>query len=235
MHPLSGEESQNLELCVSYLRRLARLDMALEIELGVTGGEEDGVTTAASTTPSSTRSRVMCWPPTTCCLRCVAYPLLLLSTLAHEMGHGIAALLAGGEFRSFELYSDGSGLAHTAAGSSLTAAIVAAGGLVGPAVAAALSFFAGKRPATARVFLALLCVGALVALLWVVRNAFGWLFVGCFAALLGALAFRASPRVSQIVLVFLGTQLGLSVFSRSDYLFTSTAPGRVGPLDPMSH
>ena len=33
----------NLELCANYLKRMARIDMTLEIELGVTGGEEDGV------------------------------------------------------------------------------------------------------------------------------------------------------------------------------------------------
>lgn len=33
----------NLELCAGYLKRMARIDMTLEIELGVTGGEEDGV------------------------------------------------------------------------------------------------------------------------------------------------------------------------------------------------
>jgi fructose-bisphosphate aldolase, class II len=40
-----SEESlaENLEICRSYLTRMARLDMTLEIELGVTGGEEDGV------------------------------------------------------------------------------------------------------------------------------------------------------------------------------------------------
>ena len=27
----------------------------------------------------------------------IAYPLLLLSTLVHELGHGIAAILVGGE------------------------------------------------------------------------------------------------------------------------------------------
>lgn len=156
-------------------------------------------------------------------LRLVAYPLLLLSTLAHEMGHGIAALLTGGQFLRFELYSDASGTAHTATGSSLSGAVVAAGGLVGPAVAAALSFYAGRRPGTARAFLAVLCLGLVVALALVVRNTFGLAFVGGFAALLALLVLKASPRVSQIALVFLGTQLGLSVFSRSDYLFTSTA------------
>jgi fructose-bisphosphate aldolase class II len=35
--------AENLEICRNYLKRMARIDMTLEIELGVTGGEEDGV------------------------------------------------------------------------------------------------------------------------------------------------------------------------------------------------
>ena len=40
-----SEESleENLETCAAYLKRMAAIDMHLEIELGVTGGEEDGV------------------------------------------------------------------------------------------------------------------------------------------------------------------------------------------------
>ena len=34
---------ENLEICRSYLQRMSKLEMTLEIELGVTGGEEDGV------------------------------------------------------------------------------------------------------------------------------------------------------------------------------------------------
>ena len=34
---------KNLEICRTYLARMAKLKMTLEIELGVTGGEEDGV------------------------------------------------------------------------------------------------------------------------------------------------------------------------------------------------
>lgn len=163
-------------------------------------------------------------------LRFVAYPLLLLSTLAHEMGHGIAALFVGGSFLSFELYSDASGVAHTATSSPLAAAAVAAGGLVGPAVAAAISFLAGRRPATARAFLGVLCLGLAASLVFVVRNAFGWIFVGAFALALGLIVLNARPRLSQIVLVFLGTQLGLSVFSRGDYLFTASASTADGAM-----
>lgn len=40
-----SEESleENIEICGQYLERMAKMDMTLEIELGVTGGEEDGV------------------------------------------------------------------------------------------------------------------------------------------------------------------------------------------------
>ena len=40
-----SEESldENLEICAKYLQRMSKINMALEIELGVTGGEEDGV------------------------------------------------------------------------------------------------------------------------------------------------------------------------------------------------
>lgn len=34
---------ENLEICAKYLERMNKINMALEIELGVTGGEEDGV------------------------------------------------------------------------------------------------------------------------------------------------------------------------------------------------
>ncbi len=34
---------ENIEICKQYLERMSKMDMTLEIELGVTGGEEDGV------------------------------------------------------------------------------------------------------------------------------------------------------------------------------------------------
>jgi len=35
--------NENLEICKKYLKRMSAIDMTLEIELGITGGEEDGV------------------------------------------------------------------------------------------------------------------------------------------------------------------------------------------------
>jgi len=34
---------ENIEICETYLKRMAKIDLMLEMELGITGGEEDGV------------------------------------------------------------------------------------------------------------------------------------------------------------------------------------------------
>ena len=40
-----SEESieENMAICKKYLERMSKIEMTLEIELGITGGEEDGV------------------------------------------------------------------------------------------------------------------------------------------------------------------------------------------------
>jgi fructose-bisphosphate aldolase class II len=44
MIDLSAEPiKENIEICKSYLQRMSKIGMTLEIELGVTGGEEDGI------------------------------------------------------------------------------------------------------------------------------------------------------------------------------------------------
>jgi len=34
---------ENIDICAKYLERMAKIEIGLEIELGITGGEEDGV------------------------------------------------------------------------------------------------------------------------------------------------------------------------------------------------
>src|SRR5687768_11466221 len=73
----------------------------------------------------------------------VAYPLMLISTLVHELGHGVAAVLMGGDFHEYRMWADGSGVATSSGvGSGAARAFVSAGGLCGPAVAAAVCLVA---------------------------------------------------------------------------------------------
>ena len=155
----------------------------------------------------------------------IAYPLLLISTLAHELGHGIAAMLAGGHFDRFVMNWDGSGMASWSSSGmgGLGRAFVAAGGLVGPAVVAAIGFALARKPRRARIALGLGGVALVLAEVLVVRNGFGLVFVAVFAAICLALAAWANETVAQASLVFLCVQLALSVYSRGDYLFVKSA------------
>lgn len=154
----------------------------------------------------------------------IGRPLLLFSTFAHEMGHGIAAELVGGDFANFKMWADGSGVAMSAIPSGrMNQAITAFGGLVGPSLLAMILFAVGTKPRWSRA--ALMTFGALCALsvVLVVRNTFGIIFVSGFAALFLAIGYFASLRTAHFTLVFVAVQLALSVFSRSDYLFTDSA------------
>jgi Peptidase M50B-like len=169
--------------------------------------------------------------------RYLARPLLLLSTLAHELGHGLTALALGGRFQRLEMWASGAGIAHLdlAGLGRIRQGLVLAGGLVGPSVAAALCFTLGKTGQGAR--WCLIGVGLLLVAIeiLVMRNLFGFLFAGVVAAGCLFAGARCSPETAQWLVVFLGVQLALSIFSRADYLFTRTAdnPSGVYPSDVM--
>ncbi len=154
----------------------------------------------------------------------VEWPLLIFSTFAHELGHGLAAIAVGGNFKAMLMYSDGSGVAtYTVHAGRLGHATIAAGGLVGPALAAAVCFGCGRTPRGART--CLLAMGACMVLaeILVVRTPFGLVFVGLMAGLFLAIGLYGPRWFAQVSLVFIGVQLALSVFSRADYLFTPVA------------
>ncbi|HKE16095.1 MAG TPA: M50 family metallopeptidase [Kofleriaceae bacterium] len=159
----------------------------------------------------------------------IARPLMYLSTLVHELGHGLAAMLAGGSFVKLEMWSDGSGAALTGSISSWQRALTIAGGLVGPAVAAAVGFAVARRARWSRWALGAIGLLLVWAMIFKMRNGFGLMVAGIVAGAALLVAWRASADVAQLVLGFLSVQLALSVFSRGDYLFTDTAQTGAGP------
>lgn len=159
----------------------------------------------------------------------LSYPFLLLSTLVHEMGHGIAAIIVGGHFESFVMWADGSGAAHISGNFGRFArAFVAGFGLVGPALMAAIFFVSVRSLRRSRVILAGFGIVLLLAILLVVRNPFGIAFVAGISALCLYFSLGQAKAHAQILAAFLGVQLSLSVFSRGDYLFTDVAHTSAG-------
>jgi hypothetical protein len=161
----------------------------------------------------------------------IGYPFVMLSTLVHEMGHGLTALAVGGRFESFQMWSNGSGVAQIGGFSNrFASALVSAGGLLGPACAAALGFILSRKESLARLTFTILGVFLVASeFLWV-RNSFGWIFVGVLAGIYLWLAQQPKGWLAQAALVFFSLQLSLSVFSRADYLFTPLAHTSAGVM-----
>lgn len=162
------------------------------------------------------------------------YPLTLLATFAHEMGHGIAALLAGASFERLSLHADGSGLAEWRGDvGRLARAAIAAGGLVGPTVAGVALLLLAGSTRRSRLLLWVLAAGiALCAAVWV-RNAFGIAFLLATAAALAAAGRWLGDFGAAFLLHLLAAVLCLSWFRDLDYMFSANAvvAGAARPSD----
>jgi Peptidase M50B-like len=154
----------------------------------------------------------------------ILYPLTLFATFAHEMGHGLTALLLGQHFDQLRLYADGSGLAlWYGAPGRLARALIAAGGLVGPSFAGIGLLLLAATPRRARAVLAgLAAVIVIIVALWA-RNPFAVVFLLLLAGFLG-LAARMLPDYAAAFLVsFMAVTLCLSWFADLDYMFSAYA------------
>lgn len=159
--------------------------------------------------------------------------LILFSTLAHELGHGLMAMLVGGDFKQLVINWDGSGVTSWAGSDGrIVRGLVAAGGLIGPSIAAAV-LFSSARAGDKKFLLAtrLFAAGLLVIGLLTARSVWAALFTIGLGIFLLALSTKVSRKALESFVVFIGVQLGLSVFTRADYLFTRTADGTNLPSD----
>lgn len=163
----------------------------------------------------------------------VAYPLRLLTTLVHELAHGLTALLTGGAFQRFVIFPDGSGLAYTAGGWRL---LIIPAGYVGVALAGAALIALGRGERGGRLALGALGGGiALLTLRYALptllsAQALGGLLTLLAGVGLGALlllaAWRAGAAWSLFLLNLVAFHLGLSAFGDLWTLFgITTAAG----------
>ena len=163
----------------------------------------------------------------------VLYPFMLIYTFVHEMGHGIAALIVGGEFDKFVMWPDGSGTAFSRLidPTRFSRAFVAFGGLIAPAIMAAICLILGRSGKSSRIGLYVFAALSALSLILVVRNLFGIFFVAACGLVSFALAkLPKSNIIPQYSMLILAITLLTSVFSRGDYLFTDTAQTATGPM-----
>lgn len=151
--------------------------------------------------------------------RQLLYPFTLMGTWVHEMGHGLAAIIAGGQLESLDVFANASGLAHTRHAPSADGFVCAAG-LLGPPIVGAAVLAGARGPKRARIVLVLLGAGMVLSLVLWVRSFAGWIALPVVAALIGAFGRWGSPREVLFLAQFIGLRLALDTVTRIDYAFT---------------
>ncbi len=140
----------------------------------------------------------------------VVYPLRLFGTFVHEISHGLAALVTGGEFHRFTVSPDLSGLAWSAGGWRW---LISSAGYVGSAVFGGVLILLAARGAASRVLL--MALGLILGLLCLlfVRNLFGIATGLALAAAMFLAGYRLRPPWSDGLLMVLALQLVLDGFN----------------------
>ncbi|MEH2385993.1 MAG: M50 family metallopeptidase [Nostoc sp.] len=159
----------------------------------------------------------------------ILYPFTILATWFHEMGHGLMALLLGGQFEKLEIFSNGSGVATYGIQSSLgpiVPAIIAAAGPMGPPIAGAALILASRSFRAATLCLKILGSFLLFSTLIWVRSWFGLLAIPLLGLIILGIALKAPRWAQGFVIQFLGVQACVSTYHQLDYLFSQSA----GPL-----
>ncbi len=153
----------------------------------------------------------------------ILYPLTLFTTWVHEMGHGLTALIFGGEFHRLEIFASAGGLARSSVADGVPRGMTALGGLLAPPILGALILGLVHTPRRARILLAGLALALVVSLVLYVRSVTGWIAMPIVAALLGWASWRGfaeNPERRVILAQALGVLLAFDTLTRMvSYVF----------------
>ncbi len=150
----------------------------------------------------------------------INYPFRLLLTIVHELGHGLAALITGGEFIRFVIFPNGAGLAYTAGGWRF---MVIPAGYLGVAIFGAVLILLGRNHRWSRGAIAVIG-GAMIILTirYGLPSIFSTqIFLGILTTLSGVIfglvflwvAIRAAPGWIIFLLHLLAIEAGFTAFS----------------------
>ncbi len=149
------------------------------------------------------------------------YPLRLFVTFIHESGHGLAALLTGGQFDRFVVYPNGAGVATTSGGIRW---IILPAGYVGAALFGAVLFYLVNTlpfPKTLALILAILLAAITLLFTQLLSTAF---LVGMGFAVVLVLVWRFADRgIAMLILNVMAMISGLNAVLDLFFLVGNTS------------
>ena len=170
------------------------------------------------------------------------YPFRLLLTIIHELGHGSAAIVSGGDFQNFLITPNGSGLAYTAGGWRF---VVIPAGYLSVALFAALLISLGRSHRWSRLALGLIGAAMLGMSLWFGRpGEITFQAIGASAltiltgVILGAVFLRVALRAAPGAIIFfihlVAIKAGFTAFADLFGLVGISTRLRGAPTDAQS-
>lgn len=152
------------------------------------------------------------------------YPFTILGTWFHEMGHGLTAIILGGQFVELVIFSDGSGYAKFTTDlflGNIGQAIVALGGPIGPTIAGSVLIVSTKKMKFGRIVMFLLGFFMLISVIFWIRSFVGILIIALLGLIIIFISLKGSDKIQIMSLQFLGVQAIMSLYLSIDYLFSS--------------
>ncbi len=151
------------------------------------------------------------------------YPVKAFVVLLHELGHGLAAVLTGGQIEHIEMSSDLGGVCWSRGGWRL---IVLPAGYLGSMLFGGIILLAAARSRHDRLLAAALGLAVLVLTIVFVRSLFGVAFGLLFGAALVAAARWLPEAANDLLLRFLGlASILYAAIDIKEDLISRTVPG----------
>jgi len=152
--------------------------------------------------------------------RYVLYPFSIFSTWVHEMCHGIAAIMMGGNITKLMIYPDGSGLAYyTYPGGTLRRAFITSGGYSGTATVGGILLLFRRTKRGPRMGICGLAATMLLSCAFFVRNGFGIAFLTAMGLVLIVLGLKLPSQRLRDLFVLLAATCSLNVITSIHNLF----------------
>lgn len=149
-------------------------------------------------------------------------PALFLSTWAHELGHGMGAVITGGTFQTLTIYPSLSGVAYTLTSTDFQRIMVILLGLLGPSLLGAAMIIVTRALHWPRAGLIALTLLLAISQLWA-ADLFTRAALGAAALILGICAWKLPARPLLYTAHFVAIALGLTALTGFSYFFIGNA------------
>lgn len=162
----------------------------------------------------------------------VSLPLNWLESYFHEMSHGIAALVTGGQIISIQLFANGAGLCTTQGGISV---IISFFGYAGATLWGWLIVnIAKSHQRTAQIFSAVMLCFLLLSILFWVRDLLTIIIVSSLAIMFFVTIKLQRLQYLQMLVKFFGLSILLNSLLSPTYLFDGRSLGDGAALATMT-